>query len=220
MLLLMLDTIYKSTFPSSGGLVAKFGQFGAVHCHGDGGVCSTAERTLVGSKQNRCDYWRFIIWLHWHHGPCWIALSSQGIPLCWEEEEDCCFWDGGCITHRFTPWAGCFTTTTTSLQCCSTPWYQVANPGYFGHCHMTVCCCRLRFFSLFTGITLDILLKSSDVILRPPYCDWLQKFGQIVLLFSVFYRYVGKHTYKWQFNYSDLVILSFSPLRFKNNSQV
>lgn len=215
MLLLMLDTIIKVLFLLQVVWwlnLASLGLYIVMVM-----VVSVALQRGLSLGQNRIGA---IIWLHWHHGPCWIALSSQGIPLCWEEEEDCCFWDGGCITHRFTPWAGCFTTTTTSLQCCSTPWYQVANPGYFGHCHMTVCCCRLRFFSLFTGITLDILLKSSDVILRPPYCDWLQKFGQIVLLFSVFYRYVGKHTYKWQFNYSDLVILSFSPLRFKNNSQV
>lgn len=48
------------------------------------------------------------------------------------------------------------------------------------------------FFSLFTGITLDILLKSLNAVLPPPYCDWLQRFGQTVLLFSVFYRYVGE----------------------------
>lgn len=38
------------------------------------------------------------------------------------------------------------------------------------------------------GITLDILLKSSDLLLPPPYCDWLQRVGQMLLLFAVLYR--------------------------------
>lgn len=44
--------------------MAKFGQFGAVRCHGDGGICSAAERTLAGSKQNRWDSLRSVILLN------------------------------------------------------------------------------------------------------------------------------------------------------------
>lgn len=47
---------YKSTFPFSGGLVDKFGQFGALCCHGDDCVCSAAARTLAGSEENWCDF--------------------------------------------------------------------------------------------------------------------------------------------------------------------
>lgn len=46
------------------------------------------------------------------------------------------------------------------------------------------------FFCLFfdTGITLDVLLKSSDVLLRPPYSDRLQRVGLAGLLCGIFYR--------------------------------
>ncbi len=40
----------------------------------------------------------------------------------------------------------------------------------------------------FTGITIDIFLKSADLLLRPPFSDWLQRVGLMVLLFSVLYR--------------------------------
>lgn len=39
-----------------------------------------------------------------------------------------------------------------------------------------------------TGVTLDTLLKSADLLLRPPYSDWLQRAGQMVLLFTILYR--------------------------------
>lgn len=39
-----------------------------------------------------------------------------------------------------------------------------------------------------SGITLDTLLKSWDLLVHPPYCDWLQRAGQAVLLGSVLYR--------------------------------
>lgn len=51
----MLNDSYKSTFPFSGGLVDKLGQFGAICCHGDDCIFSAEARTLSGSKENRCD---------------------------------------------------------------------------------------------------------------------------------------------------------------------
>lgn len=44
--------------------MAEFGQFGAVHCHGGGDICSAAERALAGCKQNRCGYLHAVILLH------------------------------------------------------------------------------------------------------------------------------------------------------------
>ncbi|KAF3844774.1 hypothetical protein F7725_007937 [Dissostichus mawsoni] len=43
------------------------------------------------------------------------------------------------------------------------------------------------------GITLDILLKSTDLLIRRPYCDWLQRLGQMVLLFSILYSFYLFH---------------------------
>lgn len=40
----------------------------------------------------------------------------------------------------------------------------------------------------FTGITLDVLLKSTDLVLRPPYSDWLQRVGLMAFLLTVLYR--------------------------------
>ncbi|XP_076017881.1 protein O-mannosyl-transferase 2 isoform X2 [Genypterus blacodes] len=51
----------------------------------------------------------------------------------------------------------------------------------------------MLFSSMLTGITLDILLKSTDLLLRPPYSDWLQRVGQVVLLFSVLYSFYLFH---------------------------
>ncbi|XP_029688613.1 protein O-mannosyl-transferase 2 isoform X2 [Takifugu rubripes] len=63
------------------------------------------------------------------------------------------------------------------------PFYAMGRVLYYHHYFPA-----MLFNSMLSGITLDILLKSSDAVLQPPYCDWLQRFGQTVLLFSVFYR--------------------------------
>ncbi|KAG7237260.1 hypothetical protein INR49_032593 [Caranx melampygus] len=42
-------------------------------------------------------------------------------------------------------------------------------------------------------VTLDILLKSADLLLRPPYSDWLQRAGQMVLLFIILYSFYLFH---------------------------
>ncbi|XP_013867916.1 protein O-mannosyl-transferase 2 [Austrofundulus limnaeus] len=51
----------------------------------------------------------------------------------------------------------------------------------------------MLFSTMLTGITLDILLRSSDLLLHPPYCDWLQKCGLMVLLISVLYSFYLFH---------------------------
>uniref|UniRef100_A0AAQ4P0H3 Protein O-mannosyl-transferase 2 n=1 Tax=Gasterosteus aculeatus aculeatus TaxID=481459 RepID=A0AAQ4P0H3_GASAC len=43
------------------------------------------------------------------------------------------------------------------------------------------------------GITFDVLLKSTDLLLRPPYSDWLQRLGQVALLLSVLYSFYLFH---------------------------
>ncbi|XP_023139146.2 protein O-mannosyl-transferase 2 isoform X2 [Amphiprion ocellaris] len=43
------------------------------------------------------------------------------------------------------------------------------------------------------GITVDILLNSADLILQPPYSDWMQRVGQMVLLLSVLYSFYLFH---------------------------
>lgn len=45
-----------------------------------------------------------------------------------------------------------------------------------------------------SGITLDTLFKSWDLLLHPPYCDWLQRAGQAALLYSVLYRWDDKRS--------------------------
>lgn len=47
---------------------------------------------------------------------------------------------------------------------------------------------KMFCFVFVTGITLDVLLKSGDLLLCQPYADWLQRVGQMVLLSSVLYR--------------------------------
>lgn len=41
---------------------------------------------------------------------------------------------------------------------------------------------------LITGITLDFLLNMADLLLQPPYCDWLQRLAKALLLLIVLYR--------------------------------
>lgn len=48
----------------------------------------------------------------------------------------------------------------------------------------------LKILFILTGITLDVLFRSADLLLRPPYSDWLQRAGLMGLLFTVLYRLV------------------------------
>ncbi|CAG10648.1 unnamed protein product, partial [Tetraodon nigroviridis] len=68
------------------------------------------------------------------------------------------------------------------------PFYAMGRVLYYHHYFPA-----MLFNSMLTGITLDILLKNLDVVLRPPCCDWLQRFGQTALLFSVFYSFYLFH---------------------------
>lgn len=68
-----------------------------------------------------------------------------------------------------------------SWKCPSDPWYRQSS--HVGHGVLVKAFCLF-----FTGITLDILLESADLLLHPPYSDWLQRVALMVLLFSVLYR--------------------------------
>ncbi|CAM9232282.1 unnamed protein product [Lampetra planeri] len=68
------------------------------------------------------------------------------------------------------------------------PFYAMGRILYYHHYFPA-----MLFSSMLTGITLDILLKSSDLLLPPPYCDWLQRIGQMLLLFAVLYSFYLFH---------------------------
>ncbi|KAA8582270.1 hypothetical protein FQN60_009010 [Etheostoma spectabile] len=68
------------------------------------------------------------------------------------------------------------------------PFYTMGRVLYYHHYFPA-----MLFSSMLTGITFDILLKSTDLILRPPYSDLLQQLGQMVLLFSVLYSFYLFH---------------------------
>ncbi|XP_047467872.1 protein O-mannosyl-transferase 2 [Mugil cephalus] len=68
------------------------------------------------------------------------------------------------------------------------PFYVMGRVLYYHHYFPS-----LIFSTMLTGVTLDILLKSADLLLHPPYCDWLQRFGLAVLLFSVLYGFYLFH---------------------------
>lgn len=68
------------------------------------------------------------------------------------------------------------------------PFYTMGRVLYYHHYFPA-----MLFSSMLTGITLDILLKSTDLLLHPPYCDWLQRLGQMVLLLSVLYSFYLFH---------------------------
>lgn len=68
------------------------------------------------------------------------------------------------------------------------PFYTMGRVLYYHHYFPA-----MLFSSMLTGITFDILLKSTELLLRPPYCDWLQRLGQMVLLLSVLYSFYLFH---------------------------
>ncbi|KAI4803874.1 hypothetical protein KUCAC02_025521 [Chaenocephalus aceratus] len=68
------------------------------------------------------------------------------------------------------------------------PFYTMGRILYYHHYFPA-----MLFSSMLTGITFDILLKSTDLLIRRPYCDWLQRLGQMVLLFSILYSFYLFH---------------------------
>uniref|UniRef100_A0A671YU75 Protein O-mannosyl-transferase 2 n=1 Tax=Sparus aurata TaxID=8175 RepID=A0A671YU75_SPAAU len=68
------------------------------------------------------------------------------------------------------------------------PFYTMGRVLYYHHYFPA-----MLFNSMLTGITLDVLLKSADLLLRRPYSDWLQRVGLMVLLFSVLYSFYLFH---------------------------
>uniref|UniRef100_A0AAQ5Z4D4 Protein O-mannosyl-transferase 2 n=1 Tax=Amphiprion ocellaris TaxID=80972 RepID=A0AAQ5Z4D4_AMPOC len=68
------------------------------------------------------------------------------------------------------------------------PFYTMGRVLYYHHYFPA-----MLFSSMLTGITVDILLNSADLILQPPYSDWMQRVGQMVLLLSVLYSFYLFH---------------------------
>nr|XP_020469607.1 protein O-mannosyl-transferase 2 isoform X1 [Monopterus albus]XP_020469608.1 protein O-mannosyl-transferase 2 isoform X1 [Monopterus albus] len=68
------------------------------------------------------------------------------------------------------------------------PFYAMGRVLYYHHYFPA-----MLFSSMLTGITLDVLLKSTDLLLRQPYSDWLQRVGHAILLFSVLYSFCLFH---------------------------
>lgn len=68
------------------------------------------------------------------------------------------------------------------------PFYTMGRVLYYHHYFPA-----MLFSTMLTGITLDILLKCSDLLLPPPYCEWLQKAGGGLLLLSVVYSFYLFH---------------------------
>ncbi|XP_033844400.1 protein O-mannosyl-transferase 2 [Periophthalmus magnuspinnatus] len=69
-----------------------------------------------------------------------------------------------------------------------TPFYAMGRVLYYHHYFPA-----MLFSSMLTGITLDIWFKSTDLLLRTPYSDWLQNLAQILLLLSIVYSFYLFH---------------------------
>ncbi|XP_077395910.1 protein O-mannosyl-transferase 2 isoform X2 [Festucalex cinctus] len=68
------------------------------------------------------------------------------------------------------------------------PFYTMGRVLYYHHYFPA-----MLFSSMLTGITLDFLLNMTDLLLRPPFCDWLQKVGKMLLLVIVLYSFYLFH---------------------------
>ncbi|XP_029973507.1 protein O-mannosyl-transferase 2 [Salarias fasciatus] len=68
------------------------------------------------------------------------------------------------------------------------PFYTMGRVLYYHHYFPA-----MLFSSMLTGVTLDVLLKNADLLLRPPYCDLLQRVGQTLLVFGVLYSFYLFH---------------------------
>lgn len=64
------------------------------------------------------------------------------------------------------------------------PFYTMGRILYYHHYFPA-----MLFSSMLTGITLDTLLQTADLWLRPPYSHWLIRFGQVVLFCSILYSF-------------------------------
>ncbi|XP_034015477.1 protein O-mannosyl-transferase 2 [Thalassophryne amazonica] len=68
------------------------------------------------------------------------------------------------------------------------PFYVMSRVLYYHHYFPA-----MLFNSMLTGMTLDILLKNTDLLLRPPHSDWLRTVGHAGLLFSILYSFYLFH---------------------------
>uniref|UniRef100_A0A3B3UDW9 Protein O-mannosyl-transferase 2 n=1 Tax=Poecilia latipinna TaxID=48699 RepID=A0A3B3UDW9_9TELE len=68
------------------------------------------------------------------------------------------------------------------------PFYVMGRVLYYHHYFPA-----MLFSSMLTGVTLDTLLRNADLLLCQPYSDWLQRGGQMVLLFTVLYSFYLFH---------------------------
>ncbi|XP_032403391.1 protein O-mannosyl-transferase 2 isoform X2 [Xiphophorus hellerii] len=68
------------------------------------------------------------------------------------------------------------------------PFYIMGRVLYYHHYFPA-----MLFSSMLTGLTLDTLLRNADLLLCQPYSDWLQRGGQMILLFTVLYSFYMFH---------------------------
>ncbi|XP_063354141.1 protein O-mannosyl-transferase 2 [Pelmatolapia mariae] len=68
------------------------------------------------------------------------------------------------------------------------PFFTMGRILYFHHYFPA-----MLFSSMLTGLTLDILFRSADLLLHPPYSYWFQQTGQLLLLFSILYSFYLFH---------------------------
>ncbi|XP_042074178.1 protein O-mannosyl-transferase 2 isoform X3 [Haplochromis burtoni] len=68
------------------------------------------------------------------------------------------------------------------------PFFTMGRILYFHHYFPA-----MLFSSMLTGLTLDILFRSADLLLHPPYSYWFQRAGQLLLLFSILYSFYLFH---------------------------
>ncbi|XP_053700812.1 protein O-mannosyl-transferase 2 [Synchiropus splendidus] len=68
------------------------------------------------------------------------------------------------------------------------PFFSMSRVLYYHHYFPA-----MLFSSMLSGITLDVLLKNTDLLLNPPYCDWLQRAGQMSVLFVILYSFYLFH---------------------------
>ncbi|KAF7201947.1 protein O-mannosyl-transferase 2 [Nothobranchius furzeri] len=68
------------------------------------------------------------------------------------------------------------------------PFFTMSRVLYYHHYFPA-----MLFSSMLTGVTVDIFLRSADLLLRPPYSDWLQRGALMVLLFSLLYSFYLFH---------------------------
>ncbi|XP_077477713.1 protein O-mannosyl-transferase 2 [Stigmatopora argus] len=68
------------------------------------------------------------------------------------------------------------------------PFYTMTRVLYYHHYFPA-----MLFSSMLTGITIDFLLNMADLLFHPPYCEWLQIAGKLLLLVIVLYSFYLFH---------------------------